>query len=91
MPPDPNKPYKPAVAWNTGRVVVKGNHGAHCLNSVKILEYERGSEACKEAIAKSKFNNTKGFAEAASSAVLLQAHGDKVSHSISFCKTLFTI
>ncbi len=80
MPADPDKPYKPAGEWNTARIVVKGNHAEHWLNGVKILEYERGSEAFKEDIAKSKFNTTKGFAEATSSPVLLQAHGDKVSY-----------
>jgi hypothetical protein len=52
--------------------VLKGNHVQHWLNGVKILEYERGSEAFKQAIAKSKFSTTKGFAEAASSPVLLR-------------------
>ncbi len=80
IPADPNKPYKRAGEWNTARIVVKGNHAEHWLNGKKILEYERGSEAFKQAIAKSKFNTTKGFAEAASSPILLQAHGDKVSY-----------
>lgn len=79
IPADPNKPYKPAGEWNTARIVVKGNHAEHWLNGVKIVEYERGSEAFKEAIAKSKFNTTQGFAEAASSPILLQAHGDQVT------------
>lgn len=78
MPADPNKPYKPAGQWNTARIVVKGNHAEHWLNGKKILEYERGSEAFKQAIAKSKFSTTKGFAEATSAPILLQAHGDKV-------------
>ncbi|MGI8584635.1 MAG: 3-keto-disaccharide hydrolase [Chitinophagaceae bacterium] len=80
MPADPNKPYKPAGEWNIGRIVVKGNRVQHWLNGVKILEYERESEAFKQAIAKSKFKTTKGFAEADSSPILLQAHGDKVSY-----------
>ena len=80
MPADSGKPYKPAGKWNTARIVVKGNLVQHWLNGVKILEYERGSEAFKQAISKSKFNTTNGFAEAASSPILLQAHGDKVSY-----------
>lgn len=80
MPPDSNKLYKPAGTWNTARIVVKGNSVQHWLNGTKILTYERGSEAFKQAIAKSKFNTTKGFAEALSSPILLQAHGDKVSY-----------
>lgn len=80
MPPNPNKPYKGAEQWNTARIVVKGNNVQHWLNGVKILEYERGSEAFKQAIAQSKFKTTKGFAEATSSPILLQAHGDKVAY-----------
>ncbi len=80
MPADSGKPYKPAGEWNTARIVVRANHAEHWLNGVKILEYERGSEAFKQAISKSKFNTTKGFTEVASSPVLLQAHGDKVSY-----------
>ena len=79
LPADPNKPYKPAGEWNTARIVVKGNHAEHWLNGVKIVAYERDSEAFKEAIAKSKFNTTQGFAAAVSSPILLQAHGDKVT------------
>lgn len=79
MPPNPNKPYKPAGEWNTIRIITKGNHVEHWLNGVKVLEYEKGSEAFREAIARSKFNKTAGFAETSPSPILLQAHGDKVS------------
>lgn len=79
IPADPNKHYKPAGEWSTARIIVKGNPVEHWLNGTKILEYERGSDAIKEAISKSKFTTTQGFAEAASSPILLQAHGDKVT------------
>lgn len=79
LPADPNKPYKPAGQWNTVRVLSQGMHVEHWLNGSKIVEYDRGSSQFKEAIAKSKFKTTKGFAEAESSPILLQAHGDKVT------------
>jgi len=79
LPASANKPYKGAGVWNTARIVVNGNHVEHWLNGVKILEYQRGSDAFKQAIAQSKFKTTTGFAEATSSSILLQAHGDKVS------------
>lgn len=79
FPASPDKPYKGAGAWNTARIVVKGQHVEHWLNGTKILEYERGSDTFKQAIAQSKFKTTAGFAEATSSPILLQAHGDKVS------------
>lgn len=79
IPANPSKPYKGAGVWNTASIVSKGNHVEHWLNGVKVLEYERGSDAFKRAIAGSKFKNIKGFATAVSSPVLLQAHGDKVA------------
>ena len=79
LPADPKKKYKPAGEWNTARIIAVGNHVEHWLNGSKVLEYERGSEKFKQAIAESKFKSTKGFAEAATTAILLQAHGDKVS------------
>ena len=78
FPADSTKPYKGAEVWNTARIVVKGNHVEHWLNGKKILEYERGSDRFKQAIAESKFKTTQGFAQATSSPILLQAHGDKV-------------
>lgn len=80
FPPASNKPYKPAGQWNTARIVVKGDNVEHWLNGVKILQYKRGSEQYKQAIAASKFKTTKGFGEAITSPILLQAHGDKVSY-----------
>ena len=79
LPADSTKPYKPAGAWNTARIVVKGNEVGHWLNGKKILAYERGSDAFKAAIAQSKFKTTEGFAQATASPILLQAHGDKVA------------
>ena len=79
IPADPAKKYKPAGEWNTARIVAVGNHVEHWLNDAKVLEYERGSEQFKQAIAESKFKTTKNFGEASTTPILLQAHGDKVS------------
>lgn len=79
LPPDPNKPYKPAGEWNTARIVVKGDNVEHWLNGTRILQYTRGSELYKKAISESKFKTTKGFAESNSSPILLQAHGEKIT------------
>lgn len=79
LPANPAKPYKGAGVWNTARIIVKGDHAEHWLNGVKILQYERGSAAFKEAIGQSKFKTTTGFAAPISSSILLQAHGDKVT------------
>jgi hypothetical protein len=78
MSPDPNKPTKPLGGWNTMLIKSKGTHVEHWLNGKKVLEYERGIGDFKKFIAQSKFNTTKGFAEAAQSAILLQEHGDVI-------------
>jgi len=79
LPADSTKPYKPAGEWNTARIVIKGTHAEHWLNGAKILAYDRGSNTFKEAISKSKFKTTEGFAQATTSPILLQAHGDKIA------------
>ncbi len=69
---------RPAGEWNDGRIVARGKHVEHYLNGTKVLEYEVGSDDWNERVAKSKFKNTKGFAEAPSGHVRFQDHGNEV-------------
>jgi hypothetical protein len=69
-----------ANQWNRAIIVVNGNKVQHWLNGQLTVEYERGSDAWKEYVSKSKFNNTKGFAEVTEGRILLQDHGDLVSY-----------
>ena len=78
MPPNEKKKLKPVGEFNQIRLVVKGNHIEHWLNGEKVLEYERGSEALKALIAKSKFKDQPLFGTFAKGHLLLQEHGDKV-------------
>ena len=79
MPASTKKKYKPAGEWNTARIVAIGQHVEHWLNGAKVVEFDRDSEDFKKAIAQSKFKTTKGFGQATTTPILLQAHGDKVS------------
>jgi hypothetical protein len=67
--------------WNQGRVVVYSNNKVeHYLNGVKVLEYERGSQAYRDLVAISKYVVWNKFGEAPSGRILLQDHGDQVSY-----------
>jgi hypothetical protein len=66
-------------AWNTARIVVNGNKVQHWLNGQLTVEYERGNDAWKELVAKSKFKDSPGFGEVKEGRILLQDHGNFVS------------
>lgn len=80
MPCDPAKPVNPLGEWNRLRIVSRGQHVEHWLNGRKILEYDRGSAAFREAVALSKFKNIPNFGEWADGHILLQEHGSVVSY-----------
>jgi len=79
FPADPAKPVNPIGEWNHARIISRGNHVEHWLNGRKILEYDRGSAAFREAIAESKFKDIPNFGEWADGHILLQEHGSVVS------------
>ena len=79
FPCDPAKPVNPVGEWNHARIISQGHHVEHWLNGRKILEYDRGSAAFRDAVAKSKFKNIPDFGEWADGHILLQEHGSEVS------------
>lgn len=73
-----NGKLKPVGEWNTGRVLVKGNHVEHWLNGAKTVEYELGSDALKALVAQSKFKDSPYYSDRIKTPILLQDHGDEV-------------
>lgn len=69
----------PPGKWNTVRIVAKGSLVEHYFNGVKVLQYERGGEQFRAAVAKSKFKDLDKFGEAQQGHILLQDHGGGIA------------
>ena len=74
-----NKKFNPPGAWNTARVVVRGNHVEHWLNGAQILAFDRDSDEFRQHLQESKYKTVAGFGLAPAGRILLQDHGYEVS------------
>ncbi len=72
------RPTKPVGEWNTGRIVVEGNHVEHWLNGERTVEYELYSDEWEALVAASKFGEEEHYARAPSGSIGLQDHGTPV-------------
>ena len=68
----------PTGDWNTGRIVVDGNHVTHWLNDHITVEFELYSDEWEQLVAKSKFGVEEFYSRAPSGSIGLQDHGTPV-------------
>jgi hypothetical protein len=76
--PGAERKLNPAGTWNSGKLVVDGNHVEHWLNGVKVVEYELQSEEWKKRKATSKWKDASGYGLAKKGHIDLQDHGNEV-------------
>ena len=65
---------KPAGEWNTAKITIEGDKVEHFLNGRKVVSTTIGGDDWNARLAKSKFADWKGFAEAARGRISLQDH-----------------
>jgi hypothetical protein len=74
-----NKVTRPVGEWNLAGIVVNGNHIEHWLNGRKVVEIEKGSEAYRALVAKSKYRDIEGWGEFPRGHILLQDEGPRIA------------
>lgn len=73
-----NKILKPVDAFNSARIVLRGYHGEHWLNGVKVLEYDLNTPEMDKLIQGSKYREIPGFAQKRKGHIVLQDHANAV-------------
>ncbi len=76
--PNAGKQLRPVGEWNQSTVIIRGNHGEHWLNGVKIVEFRLGTARMDSAVAASKYRTIPGFGQKRIGHIVLQDHGDEV-------------
>ncbi len=76
--PGAAKRLHPVGEWNSARILLRGNHGEHWLNGVKIVEFDLGTPRLDSLLHKSKYKPIPAFAERRRGHIVLQDHGDEV-------------
>ncbi len=76
--PGPEKFLKPAGEFNTGRIVVEGNHIEHWLNGHLVVSATVGDDDWDRRIAESKFADAGNFGRNRTGQLMLTDHGSEV-------------
>jgi hypothetical protein len=75
-PPDKN--IKPALEWNTSRIIYKDGHVEHWLNGKMTVEFEEGSDDFQQRYENSKWVGYPGWNKYKTGSIGLQDHGAPV-------------
>ena len=76
--PNKGKILKPLGELNHSKIVVLGERIEHWLNGERVLLIYTGTPDWEAHIAKSKFNETKGFGDNGKGKILIQDHGSAI-------------
>lgn len=79
IPAAKDKTVHPVGEWNRVRLLSDGSHVEHWLNGQKVLEYERGGDAYRALVDKSKYAGYDHFGMEDAGHILLQDHGNRVA------------
>ncbi|MDX1943470.1 MAG: DUF1080 domain-containing protein [Saprospiraceae bacterium] len=69
---------KPALEWNSIRIVAKGNHVEQWQNGEKVVDVQMGTEEWKALLKNSKWKDHPDFSLSPKGLIVLQDHGDRV-------------
>jgi hypothetical protein len=78
LPPGENKKINES-GWNSGAIVVKGNHAEHWVNGEKVLEYDFGGPALLQAIRAGGVRGATGFGQKVAGPIVLLDKGEEIA------------
>jgi hypothetical protein len=70
---------RPIGSWNDARVIARGAHVEHWVNSVKVVEYELWTEDWQRRVRESKFKPYPLYGRARRGHIGLQDHDDRIA------------
>lgn len=76
--PSGKKGIIPLNEWNSGKIIVQGNHIEHWLNGEKLVAYDRSTPNFKSLVEDSKYKDMENFGMTARGHILLQNEGTPV-------------